>query len=157
MHVCVFGILWLLRVGLLWLIRFSVKDTGIGISQPDLGKLFKSFSQVRIVLHCTNVCICYVSRHCGCMGAGFRFCYVTSGSLFSCISLQSVVIIIECGSGIAPGGPGESPTRLIRFSVKDTGIGISQPDLGKLFKSFSQVSFKLALVHSFIPWLCVFV
>jgi hypothetical protein len=28
------------------LIRFSVKDTGIGISQPELGKLFKSFSQV---------------------------------------------------------------------------------------------------------------
>jgi signal transduction histidine kinase len=43
------------------------------------------------------------------------------------------------GSGIAPGGPDEWPTRLIRFSVKDTGIGISQPDLGKLFKSFSQV------------------
>jgi signal transduction histidine kinase len=43
------------------------------------------------------------------------------------------------GSGIAPGGPDEWPTRLIRFSVKDTGIGISQPDVGKLFKSFSQV------------------
>jgi signal transduction histidine kinase len=43
------------------------------------------------------------------------------------------------GSGVAPGGPDEWPTRMIRFSVKDTGIGISQGDLGKLFKSFSQV------------------
>jgi signal transduction histidine kinase len=43
-------------------------------------------------------------------------------------------------SGAPPGGPEEWPLCSIRFSVKDTGIGISQPNLGKLFQSFSQVS-----------------
>jgi signal transduction histidine kinase len=35
---------------------------------------------------------------------------------------------------------------MIRFSVKDTGIGISQADLGKLFKSFSQVTLRFSCV-----------
>ena len=31
------------------------------------------------------------------------------------------------------------PVKMIHFSVKDTGIGISNADLGRLFQSFSQV------------------
>jgi signal transduction histidine kinase len=87
------------------LIRFSVKDTGIGISQPDLGKLFKSFSQVRfksfgLFVHYLALCVCVCSSA----------CYVSQGSV--CLALLGC-----CG--------------LILFSVKDTGIGISQPDYGQ--------------------------
>ena len=35
------------------LIHFSVRDTGIGISQQNISRLFQSFSQV--ALHCTNL------------------------------------------------------------------------------------------------------
>ena len=33
------------------------------------------------------------------------------------------------------------PEVLIHFSVRDTGIGISQQNISRLFQSFSQVSF----------------
>jgi hypothetical protein len=72
-----------------------------------------------------------------CCAAGFALLLV-----FLCrVSVQSAGFIVDFGSSIAPGDPDEWPTRLIRFLVKDTGIRISQPDLGKLFKSFSQVCF----------------
>jgi signal transduction histidine kinase len=103
-----------------------VKDTGIGISQPDLGKLFQVLLTGK---DCISCC---------------------SATLIEFVLRVMVRMRVPCLGFVANGGPDERPTRLIRFSVKDTGIGISQPDLGKLFKSFSQVRVKLCLlfVHS---------
>jgi hypothetical protein len=42
------------------MIRFSVKDTGIGISQADLGKLFKSFSQVNSLIIMSIYCFLFL-------------------------------------------------------------------------------------------------
>lgn len=41
---------------------------------------------------------------------------------------------------------------VLEFSVTDTGIGIGQADLGRLFKSFSQVRF---LQRGLVSWLVV--
>ncbi|VVB71928.1 Methyl sulfide methyltransferase-associated sensor [uncultured archaeon] len=52
--------------------------------------------------------------------------------------LSNAVKFTEKGSVEVSAKPGEQPGE-IHFSVSDTGIGISSEDMGKLFKSFSQV------------------
>ena len=39
------------------LIHFSVRDTGIGISQQNISRLFQSFSQVPMPLHHPHCCV----------------------------------------------------------------------------------------------------
>ncbi len=45
----------------------------------------------------------------------------------------------ETRDPVLPAGAGQSPLRLFQFAVKDTGIGIPQDRLNRLFQSFSQV------------------
>jgi hypothetical protein len=48
------------------MIRFSVRDTAIRISQADLGKLFKLFSQVTLKSYCVFLLLlvfCKGHRH----------------------------------------------------------------------------------------------
>lgn len=44
------------------LIHFSVRDTGIGISQPNISRLFQSFSQVISPTHLSTCCIAHQAK-----------------------------------------------------------------------------------------------
>lgn len=46
-------------------LEFSVTDTGIGIGEADLGRLFKSFSQVGVLFVIVHLCVCV--HVCSCM------------------------------------------------------------------------------------------
>jgi signal transduction histidine kinase len=110
------------------LAKFSFSDTGIGIKEEDMKKLFSAFEQLDLGI---------ASKY-GSTGLGL----VVTKNL---VELQGGRITVESkygqGSTFTVTLPihAKKEADMSKFSVSDTGIGIRDEDIGKLFCAFEQL------------------
>ena len=115
-------------------ITFRVSDTGIGMTQEQLGRLFQAFSQADSTYEKESIHIFEPNKDLGTIHADMtRLRQV----LFNLLS-NAAKFTKDGNVTLEVVRANDQEGDWITFRVSDTGIGMTQEQLGRLFQAFSQ-------------------